>query len=175
MDGWMELLENMCNKNYFSTWKPCYFFSSTCSLKGRYFPFNCCPHTSSIKTRATELSTNRLWAKADTHILHSICIVLLIEVVVKCSHVGLFEICLEKKKQNKKETGSWYLCLNWTVRRKDRNRSMPLTDLDLARLPRVCIVLEMSVRVLEVAGSYRHKKSWLFILPSCDCVHLGET
>lgn len=32
-----------------------------------------------------------------------------------------------------------------------------LTDLDLARLPRVWIVLEMRVRVREVAGSYRQQ------------------
>lgn len=35
--------------------------------------------------------------KLNTHILHSVRILLLIEVVVKSSHVGLFEIGLERK------------------------------------------------------------------------------
>lgn len=41
-----------------------------------------------------------------------------------------------------------------------------LTDLDLARLPRVWIVLEMRVRVREVAGSYADKKTGNPILKS---------
>lgn len=43
--------------------------------------------------------------RSNTHILHSVCIFLLVEVVVKSSHVRLFEIGLEghKKKYVKRQ------------------------------------------------------------------------
>lgn len=34
-----------------------------------------------------------------------------------------------------------------------------LTDLDFDKLPKVCTVLEISVKVLEVCGSYTKEKS----------------
>lgn len=40
--------------------------------------------------------------KLNTHILYSICVFLLVEVVVKCSHVRLFEIGLERNKSMEK-------------------------------------------------------------------------
>lgn len=82
----------------------------------------------------------------NTHILHSICIFLLIEVVIKRSHVRLFKIGLKEREthQNQKKKNK--------TKRKMKKKPQ-CTDLDLARLPSVWMVLEMRVRVRDVAGS----------------------
>lgn len=46
--------------------------------------------------------TDLLLVTKNTHILHSISIFLLVEVVIKCSHVRLFEIGLERKTSTEK-------------------------------------------------------------------------
>lgn len=109
--------------------------------------------------------------RSNTHILHSVCIFLLVEVVVKSSHVRLFEIGLEghKKKYVKRQEVSIFEHLDWNtkeVQLRDRNENRKtarwaekLTDFDLARLPRVWIVLDMRVRVLEVAGSWGQERA----------------
>lgn len=82
----------------------------------------------------------------NTHILHSVCIFLLIEVVIKRSHVRLFKIGLkDREKHQKKKTKK--------TKKKRKKKKNQCTDLDLARLPSVWMVLEMRVRVREVAGS----------------------
>lgn len=53
--------------------------------------------------------------RTNTHVLHSIRIFLLIEVVIKCSHVRLFEIGLERSKsaeESDRERKISKLCLN---------------------------------------------------------------
>lgn len=83
----------------------------------------------------------------NTHILHSVCIFLLIEVVIKRSHVRLFKIGLKDREPSEEEEKD----------EKEKKRKKQCTDLDLARLPSVWMVLEMRVRVREVAGSCQDK------------------
>lgn len=93
-------------------------------------------------------------SERHTHILHSISVFLLVEVVVKCSHVRLFEIGLERQKIEKPIRV--FKQLRMIPVRQDKT----LTDLDLARLPSVWMVLEIRVSVREVAGSWRNKVTW---------------
>lgn len=82
----------------------------------------------------------------NTHILHSVCIFLLIEVVIERSHVRLFKIGL-------KEGEKCQTVLKKMKKKTKKKKKKQHADLDLARLPSVWMVLEMRVRVREVAGS----------------------
>lgn len=74
-----------------------------------------------------------------------------------------------QKKYVKSQEVSIFECLDWNtkeVQLRDRNENRKtarwaekLTDFDLARLPRVWIVLDMRVRVLEVAGSWGQERT----------------
>lgn len=86
-----------------------------------------------------------------THILYSVGVFLLIEVVVKCRHVGLFEIGLERQTSAMQRKKSIRIFKQLKMIPVQRDKT--LTDLDLARLPSVWMVLEIRVIVREVAGS----------------------
>lgn len=90
-------------------------------------------------------------SERHTHVLHSISVFLLVEVVVKCSHVRLFEIGLERRKSKIQRKKSIRIFKQLKMISVQQEKT--LTDLDLARLPSVWMVLEISVRVREVAGS----------------------
>ena len=77
---------------------------------------------------------HKIKVKSDTYVLHSVSIVLLIEVVIKRSHVRLFEIGLEKKKKGLEVSK---LCLNLKTERHKEIQIKPSLVMRINQMKRI--------------------------------------